>query len=130
MANDADLDLPRGKELTERWQNTDQSVQGQLWRKVRRGETSEDRNEAFLIAAMAKQRLRDWTMRPEFVIPGFVGIMYVLSLVIDGFDFRASLVTPLAYLAYLIWMRGAYTRAYRRSVEVLRGETGGEQPSA
>jgi hypothetical protein len=120
MAKDDDLDLPSGKELTERWANTDRAVQGELWRKIRRGETSKDRHEAFLIAAMAKQRLRDWTMRPEIAVPGFAGVMYVLSLVIEGFSFSSSLIAPFGYLIYLLWMRGTYTRAYRRSVEVLR----------
>jgi hypothetical protein len=128
MAKDDDLDLPSGKDLTERWSRTDRAVQGDLWRRVRRGETSNDKHEALLIAAMAKQRLRDWTMRPELAVPAFVGVMFVLSLVIDGFSFSSSLVAPFGYLAYLLWMRGAYTRAYRRSVEVLRSDPGVTAP--
>jgi hypothetical protein len=122
MSSDDDVELPTGKELTDRWSNMARAVQSDLWRKVRRGETSQDKHEALLIAAMAKQRLRDWTMRPELVIPAFVGAMWVLSLAIEDFSFSSALVAPLAYSAYLLWMRGAYTRAYRRSMEVLRGE--------
>src|SRR5687767_14966178 len=117
---DDDIELPAGKELTERWAQMARPLQSQLWRKVRRGETSQDRHEALLIAAMARQRLRDWTMRPEIVIPAFVAVLWVLSLVMDDFSFSSALVAPLAYSAYLLWMRGAYSRAYRRSMEVLR----------
>lgn len=123
---DEDIQLPAGKDLTERWKHMSSAVQGELWRKVRKGETSEDEHEALMIGAMAKQRLRDWTMRPEIVIPAFVGFMYVLSLVIDGFSFSSALVAPFGYLAYLLWMRGAYTRAYRRSLEVLRAKRAGD----
>jgi hypothetical protein len=70
---------------------------------------------------MARQRLRDWTMRPELVIPAFVAVLWVLSLVIAEFSLASALMAPIAYSAYLLWMRGAYTRAYRRSMEVLRG---------
>ena len=119
---DDDIQLPSGKDLSERWAHMSRVVQSDLWRKVRKGETSEDEHEALLIGAMAKQRLGDWTMRPEIILPAFVALMYVLSLVIDNFSFSSALVAPFGYLVYLLWMRGAYTRAYRRSIEVLRNK--------
>lgn len=111
--------------MTERWAHMSREVQGELWKKLRKGETSEDEHEALLIGAMAKQRLRDWTMRPEIVLPVFVGFMYVLSLLLPDFSFTSALVAPFGYLAYLLWMRGAYTRALRRSMEVLRNKGAG-----
>ena len=127
---DDDLDLPTGKELNERWKQVSRAVQGEVIRKVRRGETSEDKHEAFLIAAMAKRQLSDWVMRPELILPIFVGIMALLSIVWDDFSFASALTAPLLYAAYMIWMRGNYTRAYRKSVEVLRADAGEPSSSA
>lgn len=125
MPPEPHLDLPAGKELTARWVQLSRPVQGELWRKLRRGDTSEEPHEAFLIAAMARQRLHDWTMRPEIVLPVFLAVLFLMSLVIDGFSFASSLPAPLVYAAYMFWMRGTYTRSYRRSAEVLeRNPTG------
>lgn len=128
MAADEDLEIPTGKELNERWKQLSRGVQGEVIKKARRGETSEDKHEALLIAAMAKRQLSDWVMRPELILPIFVGIMAVLSIVWDDFSFASALTAPLLYAAYMIWMRGNYTRAYRRSVAVLRGDAG--EPSS
>lgn len=121
MVTEAGPDLPSGKELKARWADLSRPAQGALWRKIRTGETSEDRNDAFLIAAMAKQRLRDWTMRPEIILPIFLAFLFLLSLVMENFSFESSLSTPVVYALYMLWMRSRYKRAYRRSMETLTG---------
>lgn len=125
MSEEEEVGLPSGQELKERLSGLSRTTQSELWRKMRRGETSGDPEEARLIAAMARERLNEWTMRPEIIIPAFVGFFLVLSLVWDDFSFTSSLTAPLIYAVYLMWLRSVHHRAFRRSKEVLRGEARG-----
>ena len=125
------VEVPTGKDFTDRWKALPTPMQGELWRKLRKGETSEDEHEALLIAGMAKQRLRDFTMRPELVLPTFIGFFVLLSVLWDEFSLQSAMTAPLLYAAYMLWMRGIYNRAYRRSIERLsRDGTPDAEPDA
>jgi drug/metabolite transporter (DMT)-like permease len=93
-----------------------------MFRKIRRAEPGRDEEEATLIAAMARHRLRGWTMRPEIILPAFVAFFGILSLVMENFSFESALSAPLVYAIYLVWMRGVYKRAYRNNIEFLEGK--------
>lgn len=60
-------------------------------------------------------------MRPEIVLPAFVGFFAILSLVMENFSFGSALSAPIAYSLYLFWMRGMYKRAFRRNIDFLEG---------
>jgi hypothetical protein len=113
--------LPTGRELSRQWSELSRPVQSELFRRIRRAEPGRDAHEATLIAAMARQRLRSWTMRPEIILPAFVGFFALLSLVVDNFSFESALSAPIAYALYLFWMRSMYKRAYRHNIDFLEG---------
>ena len=120
MNEGSEIELPSGKDLADRWKAMSAPAQGEISRKIRKGETSDNRDEAVLIAALTKERLNGWTLRPEIVLPAFVALFFVLSLVLENFSFASSLTAPVIYAGYLVVMRTVYSRAYNRSMETLR----------
>lgn len=125
MEQGSEVELPSGADLAERWKAMSAPAQGEISRQIRKGETSENRDEAALIAALTKQRLNGWTLRPEIVLPAFIGLFFILSLVIENFSFTSSLTAPVIYAGYLIVMRKVYSRSYDKSMEVLRRSDAG-----
>ena len=121
MTTESPIALPEGRELSRRWRAESRIVQGEMFRKIRRAEPGRDRDEAVLVAAMARHRLRGWTMRPEIVLPAFLAFFGIMSLVVEDFSFSSALSAPIVYALYMFWMRGIYKRAYRRNIDYLEG---------